>query len=825
MSDIKNFDFKIPILLIVFSIAAFLIRILPLFFLPDEGAFHIIRADSEYNLRQIEVMVNNFPQYNWFDPMTAYPSGKNIGWGPLFPMIAGAFAIIAGASQQSDIIYLAGFVTPLMAAAMVPVVYLIAKEFSQNKYTAITAAAIIPFISLFFINYTSFGYVDHHAGEILFSSIFILFYILALTAIPAEKITDVRDRRFLNAVVYSVFAGIAYCACYFTAPTTAIFLVIISVFTLFSCIISHSSGIIPVKEGIINSVSLSIPVIVIFLFGIKYGGFSYYTYSAIHLAIPLLVIIATWYLVILSAILNRESNRDTRLIYPVLIIISAIIGSFAVKMVLPDIFNTVFSGIGFIFGFSEVAIAEMQPWTLDYAIQSYHFAFILAFIGFIIAARNLYQKKQQNYLFLLTWTLITLYATIRHLRFEYFIAAPFSILSAIAITYVYENYYQSFSEYIRNFSTPGEESGNKGRKKKSGSKQDKKSSAGAFIFIFTGIITVLFFANSIVSDISFAEDYAATSFEKNKWIEAMVWMNENTPDSGVDYYGEYSRDSFVYPPDSYGVMCWWDFGHIITLIGKRIPVSNPFQDNVKGDYGSANFLISDTEAGANTIMENSGAKYVVVNSELTETKGFSGILSWLESDYDIFDYLMDIPHPSGEISTLYNEDYYNSMAVRLMNLDGSLTEASGVVVLTLKTNPATGQKGIINYQETDYQSAVLQGESSENMILSDDPDTPDCIVPALKNYRLIYESPEQDDSIKIYEYVKGYEISGEGTVELEIITNSGREFTYRQKSENGKFILPYSTLDNPYDVKAKSKYHIPETGEYFDVTEESLSGN
>jgi asparagine N-glycosylation enzyme membrane subunit Stt3 len=33
--------------------------------------------DTWYNYRQIEVMVQHFPQYNWFDPMTAFPR-KNV---------------------------------------------------------------------------------------------------------------------------------------------------------------------------------------------------------------------------------------------------------------------------------------------------------------------------------------------------------------------------------------------------------------------------------------------------------------------------------------------------------------------------------------------------------------------------------------------------------------------------------------------------------------------------------------------------------------------------------------------------------------------------
>jgi len=51
------------------------------------------------------------------------------------------------------------------------------------------------------------------------------------------------------------------------------------------------------------------------------------------------------------------------------------------------------------------------------------------------------------------------------------------------------------------------------------------------------------------------------------------------------------------------------------------------------------------------------------------------------------------------------------------------------------------------------------------------------------------------------------------------VTNTGRHFTYYQKSLNGEFIVPYSTRGNPYDVKTVGLYRIEGTGETFEVPE------
>jgi dolichyl-diphosphooligosaccharide--protein glycosyltransferase len=104
------------------------------------------------------------------------------------------------------------------------------------------------------------------------------------------------------------------------------------------------------------------------------------------------------------------------------------------------------------------------------------------------------------------------------------------------------------------------------------------------------------------------------------------------------------------------------------------------------------------------------------------------------------------------------------------------------------------------------------------------------IVPALQHYRLVHESPSNvfdSDTldlkyVKIFEYVKGAHIKGEGIIEVPVVTNTGRSFTYRQESLNGEFIVPYATTGNPYDVKTTGKYKIFGTSREYDVPESAV---
>jgi dolichyl-diphosphooligosaccharide--protein glycosyltransferase len=77
--------------------------------------------------------------------------------------------------------------------------------------------------------------------------------------------------------------------------------------------------------------------------------------------------------------------------------------------------------------------------------------------------------------------------------------------------------------------------------------------------------------------------------------------------------------------------------------------------------------------------------------------------------------------------------------------------------------------------------------------------------------------------VKIFEYVKGAHITGNGVIELPLVTNTGRTFTYRQESIAGEFIVPYSTTGNPYEVHATGPYHLAGTTMYFNVTEDEVT--
>jgi dolichyl-diphosphooligosaccharide--protein glycosyltransferase len=117
---------------------------------------------------------------------------------------------------------------------------------------------------------------------------------------------------------------------------------------------------------------------------------------------------------------------------------------------------------------------------------------------------------------------------------------------------------------------------------------------------------------------------------------------------------------------------------------------------------------------------------------------------------------------------------------------------------------------------------------TESGMYTDRPFEPLDPVPALRHFRLVYESEGTQNiegrnisRIKVFEYVAGARIPGEGTIEVTIVTNTGRTFVYRQGSLDGEFIVPYATGNNG-TVRTTGPYRVTGTGKEFTVREEDV---
>jgi len=202
----------------------------------------------------------------------------------------------------------------------------------------------------------------------------------------------------------------------------------------------------------------------------------------------------------------------------------------------------------------------------------------------------------------------------------------------------------------------------------------------------------------------------------------------------------------------------------------------------------------------------------------------------------------------------FDDGYFQTLIVKLQSFDGSMTEPTTAEYLrytirqptALETATATGYSRVVTSDQNVTVSEMntsmpLNPEGPELLpqsyadLYSGSPVNPVRKVPALVHYRLVHESahnasvtpfPESTPLVvpgmkvvKVFEFVRGAHSAGEGMIELPLVTNTGRTFTYRQESSGGEFIVPYSTTGNPYDVRATGPYHIVGTTRTFSVAE------
>jgi dolichyl-diphosphooligosaccharide--protein glycosyltransferase len=182
------------------------------------------------------------------------------------------------------------------------------------------------------------------------------------------------------------------------------------------------------------------------------------------------------------------------------------------------------------------------------------------------------------------------------------------------------------------------------------------------------------------------------------------------------------------------------------------------------------------------------------------------------------------------------------MIVRLQNFDGSLTEPSQIVFAVISESPDQDIMPTITTLEflnrsegleklRAFESRPNEGKSAvlKGFLVNSPVET----IESLHHYRLVYEDAarkpdgEYDPNtwVKVFEYVPGARLAGEGIIEIKIQTNLGRTFMYRQESEDGWFTLPYPTEGGLYPVTAIGPYRLVSSGKMIEVTEDDIKFN
>ena len=853
--DLKNRRTQLIIgLVALFSIFALWLRLLPMLNMGSTDVLMMVASDDPlYNLRQVEQIMANFPNYAWFEPMTLFPTGQTVPWGPLFPTIIAVFCLMSGAATRPEIISTGLLIPPIMGMMIVAIMYFAGKICGDWK-TGLLASGFAAIVSGQFFYRSFYGYMDHHIAEVLFSTIFCLLY---MYAIYSEKDTKIELRNissYKTTLLLAGLAGIAYLLGLFVMPTMILFAMIVGIFTIIQFVIDVYRGRTSEYLLVINSIIFAIAIMGFLFYGIKSPGISLVTYTIGQIYAYLILIGGTAFL---YGVAHFVKEKDWYY-YPTILIGSGIAFSLILLIVSPQMYNQFISSFFLFFGQPEwsTTIQEARGWTSALAWMTFNYGLILMIGGALVMLYNNVKDEHPHQMYALVWSLVMLVSTWQHIRYEYYLAVNIALLSAVCVSFTFDYGWADIRRLATRLSSDTEDSEfNKGGKKepprsKKQKKIQKKASETsqpnyiniAFVILIVGL-GILFAYTS--ASLSYSNAAGDTIRMNPDWRESLDWMGNNTPDTGVNYTTIYNPQTFQYPPEAYGVMSWWDYGHMITYIAKRIPNANPFQSGVIGPTGSANYFMSISEDEGNQVLDRAKTRYIITDIEM-DTGKFWAMATWYNASVAASPYQMTLLTPaqnnpdSYESVLLNTRLYYLTMISRLHNFDGSLTTPASAYYIEY-ADPTISQVSLpvitgaeaINATEAVSRAAEYNLKAPAGYhaaALSPAITLPIETVPALRHYRLVHESPSNVFNsktndvkyVKIFEYVKGAHIKGEGIIQVPLISNTGRNFTYRQMSVNGEFIVPYSTTDNPYGVKTTGKYRVITSDREYDVPESAV---
>ena len=746
--------------------------------------------DSWYHIRLVENLVQHFPSRIQFDPYTAYPYGQDVFFAPFPDYLLGFFIWFFGAGSPSqELIETLGAYFPAVLGAFVTIpVFFIGKELF-NKKVGLLAAALVMILPGQFLMKSLLGFTDHHVAETLFSSLTILFLILAL---KSSKQTDVsfdslrtREWKLLKKpLIYSLLTGIALGLYLLSWSAGAFFIFILLIFPFLLYMSDHLRRRSTDYISIIYVPALLIALIMVLPFLGQFGM------GELQIAALLLGIFGLPFLSAISLLLAGRGMR--RVYYPLVLGVLLGISSAILYLVSPTSFDSVIGEIGrFKPAGGSLTIGEVLPLTLPMAWEEFTTSFYLSLISFVLLTYFAIKDGAADKILLVVWSLSMFLAMFGQNRFAYYFAVNASILTAYlcweTIAFVYT---KLILETVRQQN--GRESTRLIKKSKRKRSKAGKSSLRTLIGGFPlvnyayGIIAalILFFL-VFYHNIGMATDVAnQISAPTKDWYESLVWVKGNTPEpfQDADFYNEtYEKppegEAYQYPDSAYGVMAWWDYGHWITYIAHRIPNANPHQ---VGATSAGQFFTAQDDISANRMLDQLGSRYVIIdlatamheiNPEDDKYGIFHAVIEWAgKEESDFFDlYYLRSESNQLEPVILYYPEYYRAMSTRLYVFEGQEWIPQETTVISWSEKELTDTNGnkikakVISdaRKASDYESAEKFIDNNPNYIIvgTDQLNSP---VPLekLENYVKVYESPlpvpepgqVAVSEVKIFEY-------------------------------------------------------------------------
>ena len=727
-------------------------------------------TDAYYYMRNIENLVHNFPHFNSFDPYMLYPGGAGGLIRPFFPwLIAGIIRLISwGTPTLHTMEVVAAYMPAILGTLTLIPVYFIGKELF-NRWVGVISAALAAILPGEFLHRSLLGFTDHHVAEVLFSTVCILFLIMAIKRAREREISfDHILRRDWSTItkplVYTLLAGVFLGIYLLSWQGGLLFIFIIFAYLVIQFIVDHLRR----KSSDYLCVVGTPLFLIAFLMLLPILGEGSFD-TLYRVSLPIVIVLP----IVLSIISRLMAGKALKpFYYPLTLLGLAGIGLAAFHAINPSLFQymlgqfSIFTPAGV-----RLTIMEVHPLTLRIAWSNFTTSFFISFISFAMLIYVAIKEKSADKTLFLVWSMIMLIAVLGQRRFGYYYTVNAALLAGYFSWKMLD--IAGLSKLLaKSKEVVGAVKKFKKKEKKTREKAKPKTfmqPRGVWVrVIFVGIVIffVVFFPN-----IPIAEKLVNTQIiMEGGWYSSLLWLKDKSPEPFGDpdfYYELYPpQDDFEYPETAYGVMSWWDYGYFIMQISHRIPNSNPGQ---AGAPEVGQFFTAQNESAAQEIVEQYDLRteYVVIDYAMPTTK-FYAMAEWADKSVDEFYDVYYLPaEDGGQWGLLYHPAYYNSTVARLYNFDGkAVTPQESIVISYEEREAGTGEKykeitswkSFSSYE--DAEAYVASQTSGNYRIVGTNPFSSPVPLEELNSYELVHQSEATTTvaeqivpSVKIFKYL------------------------------------------------------------------------
>jgi len=758
------------ILTAIFCVSLFIRVLLPYkqVFVGDSVRF--LEVDPWWYMRLMDNLAHNFPHLIPFDPYFVYPNGGGSLAFPGFAYILGTVIWLAGLGSptQGTINTVAAYFPAVLGALLTIPAYFIGKEIF-NRWVGILSAALVAILPGPFLNRTLLGFTDHHIVEIFFTTLTIMFLVLAVRKASHNQISFANVQRkdggkMATPLIYSLLAGASLGVYLVSWVGGLLFIAIIILYLILQFIIDHLRHNSTDYLCITGTLTLLTAGAMVFpLYLVKFA----HVYEAsllIAIAVP----------IILGAISHIMANRVKAVYYPLVLVGLGTVSLSALYLTNPSLLNSLVAHTRPLISAGELGmVQEMQPllfqfghFSLGLAWNYFTTSLFISLLSFGFIAYSVGKENAPEKLLLLVWYGVLLVMTLIANRFAYYLAISVALLTGYISWKAFE--FAGFRKTDAAKAKIPEK-----REKQTTKHEPKRSSITNRLKMTLSAIIIFFlvFIPNLSPTITLAADPGRIY---DAWYDSLLWLKGNTPEPFDDpsyYYQLYEApppgEIYVPPQSAYGVLSRRDAGYWITRIAHRIPNHNSGGQNET----VALFFASQDEVSANQIIENLGARYIIIDYPLITGLflGSVAIFAGKELSY-FFDVYYERERDGIYRSvTLYHPEYYRCIAVRLYNFDCQAvtpTNSTFVISYEEKVDSQGKVRKVITSSELfptyDDARAYVAKQGNNYRIVGINPFISPVPLEELKHYRLIHGSEQEMPThgkentpfVKIFEFTK-----------------------------------------------------------------------